>query len=108
MQNTAPKSTAAFTGGHSKNIGDTAREDGEFTTLLAAVEVAALVETLKGAGPFTAQTDSAFDVLPEGTGKEVRTSVLKYHVVPGEVMTTRISASSWEPRQSSATRSTSI
>lgn len=58
-------SNAAFAGGHSKNIGDTASETGEFTTLLAAVEVAALVETLKGAGPITAQTDSAFDALPE-------------------------------------------
>ena len=61
--------TTAFAGGHSKDIVDTAIEAGTFTTLVAAVEAAGLVDTLKGEGPFTvfAPTDDAFAALPEGT-----------------------------------------
>ena len=51
----------AFAGGHSKDIVDTAVEAGTFGTLVAAVQAADLVETLKGEGPFTvfAPTDEA-------------------------------------------------
>jgi uncharacterized surface protein with fasciclin (FAS1) repeats len=51
------------------NIVETAVEAGSFTTLVAAVEAAGLVETLSGEGPFTvfAPTDEAFAALPEGT-----------------------------------------
>ncbi len=93
--------TAAFAGGHSKDIVDTASAAGEFTTLLAAAEAAGLVETLKGEGPYTvfAPTDAAFSALPEGTvddllkpeNKEMLTSVLTYHVVAGKVMSTDLS-----------------
>jgi len=89
-------STSAFAAGHSKDIVDTAIEAGSFTTLVAAVEAAGLVETLKGEGPFTvfAPTDEAFAALPEGTvetlllpeNKEKLTSILTYHVVSGKVM----------------------
>ncbi|MFC3614033.1 fasciclin domain-containing protein [Lutimaribacter marinistellae] len=88
--------TAAFAGGHSKDIVDTAMGAGDFSTLLAAAEAAGLVETLKSEGPFTvfAPTDAAFEALPEGTvesllmpeNKEQLTSILTYHVVPGKVM----------------------
>jgi len=37
----------------SKNIVDTARDAGSFTTLLAALDAAGLDETLAGTGPFT-------------------------------------------------------
>ena len=52
-----------------KNIVDIAVEDGRFKTLVAAVQAADLVETLKGKGPFTvlAPTDDAFNKLPAGT-----------------------------------------
>ncbi len=52
-----------------KNIIETAREAGSFTTLLAAVDAAGLSETLAGEGPFTvfAPSDEAFARLPEGT-----------------------------------------
>jgi uncharacterized surface protein with fasciclin (FAS1) repeats len=71
----------------------TAAEAGSFTTLLAAVEAAGLVETLQGAGPFTvfAPTDQAFAALPEGTldallaDTEALSQILLYHVVPGVV-----------------------
>ena len=53
----------------SKDIVDTAVANGSFKTLAAALKAAGLVETLKGAGPFTvfAPTDAAFAKLPAGT-----------------------------------------
>ncbi len=77
----------------SKNILETAREAGSFTTLLAAVDAADLSETLAGGGPFTvfAPTDEAFAKLPEGTVESLLadpsklTDVLTYHVVPSRV-----------------------
>ena len=87
---------AAFAGGHSKDIVDTAVGAGDFNTLVAAVKAAGLVDTLKGEGPFTvfAPTDAAFAALPEGTvedllkpeNKEKLVSILTYHVLPGKVM----------------------
>ncbi|MDT8857756.1 fasciclin domain-containing protein [Paracoccaceae bacterium Fryx2] len=80
------------------DIVDTAVGAGSFTTLVAAVTAAGLVETLKGPGPFTvfAPTDAAFAALPAGTvedllkpeNKDKLTSILTYHVVPGKVMST--------------------
>ena len=77
----------------SKNIVETAREAGSFTTLLAAVEAAGLGDTLAGGGPFTvfAPSDEAFAKLPAGTVESLLadraklTDVLTYHVVPGRV-----------------------
>jgi len=78
------------------DIVDTAVADSRFTTLVAAVQAAGLVETLKGEGPFTlfAPTDEAFAKLPAGTVEdllkpenlETLTNILLYHVVPGKVM----------------------
>jgi uncharacterized surface protein with fasciclin (FAS1) repeats len=72
----------------------TAVAAGGFKTLATALEAAGLVDTLKGAGPFTvfAPTDEAFAKLPPGTldallkDKARLTAVLTYHVVPGRVM----------------------
>jgi len=85
----------------SADIVDTAVEAGSFTTLVAAVQAAGLVETLKGEGPFTvfAPTDDAFAALPEGTvedllkpeNKDQLTAILTYHVVAGKVMSTDLS-----------------
>ena len=79
-----------------KDIVDTAVENSQFSTLVAAVKAAGLVDTLKGEGPFTvfAPTDEAFAKLPSGTvenllkpeNKEQLVAVLTYHVVPGKVM----------------------
>jgi uncharacterized surface protein with fasciclin (FAS1) repeats len=77
-----------------KNIVETAIESGQFTTLVAAVKAAGLVETLSGKGPFTvfAPNDAAFAKLPKGTvegllkDKAKLTAVLTYHVVSGKVM----------------------
>jgi uncharacterized surface protein with fasciclin (FAS1) repeats len=67
----------------------------EFTTLVAAVEAAGLVETLSGEGPFTvfAPTDDAFAAALDSLGltaEELLASddladILTYHVVAGEV-----------------------
>jgi len=77
----------------SQDIVDLAVADGRFTTLVAAVEAAGLVETLQSDGPFTvfAPTDDAFAQLPEGTVEALLedipalTDILLYHVVPGQV-----------------------
>lgn len=78
------------------DIVDTAVSAGSFKTLVAAVQAAGLVDTLKGDGPFTvfAPTDDAFAKLPAGTvedllkpeNKDKLVAILTYHVVPGKVM----------------------
>lgn len=76
------------------DIVDTAVAAGSFKTLVAAVQAANLVETLKGTGPFTvfAPTDAAFAKLPAGTVESLLndipqlTKILTYHVVAGKVM----------------------
>ncbi len=79
-----------------KDIVDTAIAAGSFKTLAAALGAAGLVDTLKGAGPFTvfAPNDAAFAKLPAGTveslvapaGKAKLTGILTYHVVAGKVL----------------------
>jgi uncharacterized surface protein with fasciclin (FAS1) repeats len=77
-------------------IVDVAVGAGNFSTLVAAVTAADLVETLSGTGPFTvfAPTDDAFAALPAGVldalllpeNKAVLAKILTYHVVSGTVM----------------------
>ncbi len=77
-------------------IVDVAVGAGNFTTLVAAVTAADLVETLSGEGPFTvfAPTDEAFAALPAGVldalllpeNKALLAQILTYHVVSGMVM----------------------
>jgi uncharacterized surface protein with fasciclin (FAS1) repeats len=84
---------------HGENdIVDVAVDAGSFTTLVAAVQAAGLVETLKGDGPFTvfAPTDEAFAKIPKEqldallADKQKLTEVLTYHVVPGRVMAAEV------------------
>jgi uncharacterized surface protein with fasciclin (FAS1) repeats len=73
---------------------ETAASADQFKTLVAALQKADLVDTLKGAGPYTvfAPTDAAFAKLPKGAlddllkDQEKLAAVLTYHVVPGKVM----------------------
>jgi len=78
-----------------RDIVDNASNSQDHTTLVAAVQAAELVDTLKSAGPFTvfAPTNAAFDALPAGTvdgllqpsAKADLTKILTYHVVSGSV-----------------------
>ncbi len=75
------------------DIVEVASSSDQFSTLVAAVSAAGLVETLQGDGPFTvfAPTNEAFAALPAGTvdnllkpeNKDQLVSILTYHVVPG-------------------------
>lgn len=99
---------AAYAGGSmaKKDIVETAKGAGAFTTLVTALEAAGLVETLKGEGPFTvfAPSDDAFAKLPDGTvedllkpeNKDQLVSILTYHVVPGKVMASDVTGKSLE------------
>ena len=74
----------------------------DFSTLVAAVTAAGLVETLQGAGPFTvfAPNNAAFEALPAGLvdklllpeNKETLVKILTYHVVSGKVMAADVAA----------------
>ena len=78
-----------------KTIVENAVNSKDHTTLVAAVKAAGLVETLSGAGPLTvfAPTNAAFNKLPAGKvetlvkpeNKEMLTTILTYHVVPGRI-----------------------
>ncbi|NIM27425.1 MAG: fasciclin domain-containing protein [Gammaproteobacteria bacterium] len=82
------------------DIVDTAVAAGSFTTLVAAVQAAGLVDTLKGKGPFTvfAPTDEAFGKIPKAqldallADRKALTAVLTYHVVPGKIMSSELLA----------------
>jgi uncharacterized surface protein with fasciclin (FAS1) repeats len=84
----------------SKSIVETAAAAGKFNTLIAAAKAAGVAETLQGNGPFTvfAPTDEAFSKLPRGTvesllkpeNKEKLASILKYHVVAGNVKLAKV------------------
>jgi len=86
----------------SKTIVDNAVNSKDHTTLVAAVQAAGLVDTLKSEGPFTvfAPTNAAFGKLPAGTvdtlvkpeNKETLTTVLTYHVVPGRMTAKDVAA----------------
>lgn len=77
-----------------QDIVDVAVENGGFTTLIAAVQEAELVDALKADGPYTlfAPTDEAFATLLEETemsaedllGTDNLSDILLYHVVEGE------------------------
>lgn len=87
---------ATHTRAQSRDLVETAVAAGQFNTLAAALKAAGLVDTLKGAGPFTvfAPTDAAFAKLPKGTvedllkpeNKAKLAAILTYHVVSGRVM----------------------
>jgi uncharacterized surface protein with fasciclin (FAS1) repeats len=83
-----------------KDIIDNAVNSKDHTTLVAAVQAAGLVETLKGKGPFTvlAPTNEAFAALPAGTvetllkpeNKAMLTKILTCHVIPAKALSTDI------------------
>ena len=95
------------------DIVDTAVAAGSFTTLVAAVTAAGLVDTLKSGGPFTvfAPSDDAFAALPAGTvdelvkpeNKEKLTAILLLHVIPGKVMAADVVGQVMDPATAGGT-----
>ena len=95
------------------DIVDTAVAAGSFTTLVAAVTAAGLVDTLKSGGPFTvfAPSDDAFAALPAGTvdelvkpeNKEKLTAILLLHVIPGKVMAADVAGQVMDPATAGGT-----
>jgi len=92
----SPNALAGSCGGAEKHdLVQTAIEAGSFSTLVAAVEAAGLVEALEGEGPLTvfAPTDEAFAKLPAGTldtlllpeNRDALVAILTYHVAPGRL-----------------------
>ena len=91
-----PEPTAVPTEETSNTIVDIAIGNPDFSTLVAALSAAGLVDALSGEGPFTvfAPTNEAFAALPEGTletlllpeNKQQLTDILLYHVVSGSVL----------------------
>jgi len=89
------------------DIVDTAVAAGSFKTLVAAVTAAGLVDTLKGAGPFTvfAPSDAAFAKLPAGTvddlvkpaNKDKLTKILTLHVLPAKIMAADVAGKKMNP-----------
>ena len=89
------------------DIVDTAVAAGSFKTLVAAVTAAGLVDTLKGAGPFTvfAPSDDAFAKLPAGTvedlvkpeNKDKLTKILTLHVLSGKVLAADVAGKKASP-----------
>ena len=71
------------------NIVETATDDGNFTTLVQAIQDAGLADALQGTGPFTvfAPTDAAFEGLPDGVLESLTTEqlaeILQFHVISG-------------------------
>ena len=98
--------TTAFAGKKEKADKPTvvaiAADNKDFSTLVAAVKAAGLVDTLNGDGPFTifAPTNEAFAKLPKGTvedllkpeNKKKLVAILTYHVVSGRVMAVDVKA----------------
>jgi len=82
------------------DIVDIAASNPDFSTLVAALQAADLVDTLRGPGPFTvfAPTNAAFDALPAGTveslllpeNKDQLVNILTYHVVPGAITSDQV------------------
>ena len=95
------------------DIVDTAVAAGSFTTLVAAVTAAGLVDTLKSGGPFTvfAPSDDAFAALPAGTVDELvkpenkakLTAILLLHVIPGKVMAADVVGQVMDPATAGGT-----
>ncbi len=99
---TAPPAAETTASPAAGDIVEVASGNPDFSTLVAAVQAAGLVETLQGPGPFTvfAPTNAAFDALPAGLvaklllpeNKDTLVKILTYHVVGSKVMAADVAA----------------
>jgi uncharacterized surface protein with fasciclin (FAS1) repeats len=99
---TTPPAASSSAPAAAGTIVEVASSNPDFSTLVAAVKAADLVETLSGTGPFTvfAPTNEAFEALPAGlldklllpANKKTLTKILTYHVIPAQVMAADVKA----------------
>jgi uncharacterized surface protein with fasciclin (FAS1) repeats len=100
----------------SKDIVDTAVAAGQFKTLVAAVQAAGLVDTLKGAGPFTvfAPTDAAFAKLGTATIDSLLANpaqlknILLYHVSGQKLYSNNVAAMPFIPMLNGASAAVTV
>ena len=102
VETTAPAAVETTAPAAAGDIVAVAAGNPDFSTLVAAVKAAGLVETLQGAGPFTvfAPNNAAFAALPAGLvdklllpeNKDILVKILTYHVVSGKVMAADVKA----------------
>jgi uncharacterized surface protein with fasciclin (FAS1) repeats len=95
MPGSTSMGTSGSTSSRSGTVVDVAMSDPQFSTLVAAIKAAGLVDTLKGAGPYTvlAPTNEAFAKLPAGAledllkpeNKQKLVDILTYHVIAGKI-----------------------
>jgi len=96
----APAIAGSMSKSTSNTVVDVAAGNPDFSTLVAAIKAADLVDALKGKGPFTvfAPTNAAFAALPAGTldnllkpeNKAQLQAILKYHVIPARIESTAL------------------
>lgn len=94
----AASQSRGYANAEAPTIVGVALDSGKFPTLVKLVQAAGLVDVLNGDGPFTvfAPTEEAFAAVPDDVlnalmeDKELLTSVLLYHVVPGKVMANQV------------------
>ena len=101
-EETTTEAPAEEAGEEATDIVAIASGNEDFSTLVAAVAAAGLVETLQGVGPFTvfAPTNDAFAALPAGLvdklllpeNKDLLVKILTYHVVSGTVLAADVTA----------------
>ena len=101
-EETTTEAPAEEAGEEATDIVAIASGNEDFSTLVAAVAAAGLVETLQGEGPFTvfAPTNEAFAALPAGLvdklllpeNKDLLVKILTYHVVSGTVLAADVTA----------------
>ncbi|MEH2229654.1 MAG: fasciclin domain-containing protein [Nostoc sp.] len=97
-----PTPTATIATQNLAELAKSAASQGQFKTLIQAVQAAGLTEQLAAPGPYTvfAPTDAAFSALPKATldqllqpaNKQQLVKLLSYHVIPGGITSQQLTS----------------
>ncbi|MEH1951126.1 MAG: fasciclin domain-containing protein [Nostoc sp.] len=97
-----PTPTATIATQKLAELAKSAASQGQFKTLIQAVQAAGLTEQLATPGPYTvfAPTDAAFSALPKATldqllqpaNKQQLVKLLSYHVIPGGITSQQLTS----------------
>ncbi|MHC5740295.1 MAG: fasciclin domain-containing protein [Nostoc sp.] len=97
-----PTPTATIATQNLAELAKSAASQGQFKTLIQAVQAAGLTEQLAAPGPYTvfAPTDAAFSALPKATldqllqpaNKKQLVKLLSYHVIPGGITSQQLTS----------------